>query len=426
MRPMLDHRGVSILLLDYILATSLLLVTEPQEWMFARKHEENDVCSLADSTNMSDTSGSNFLSSVAVTSSSQWRKIMYGEPMYPKRQVQSASSSGPSSPVSDAVPQTPTSPDSLAKVMHGVPVYPKLASTLSNLDVFPESDQIGEGIVSSTEPSRPTSPTADSIFFSAAGAEVPSRTYLDPTFYHEDDAERQVPSTLSRMPSSNPVQSYTAPTSPASEQTHTHDTPSLKQALRPRSTPPQAHVQELTVPPPLPGPSSPRAVRSPSLPPPQSQRRPSTARPLPRPPDASARGLRHTQSQQGLRSEKRSSYGQRALPSPPPLPPLSPLNVHRLGPVVDAGPIMQSPQRHTLFPSPISSAPPDLCSPANTSYPDNLFHSTHRHQKTPDQDDLARWMGVLGDTRRLSHDEVISTAPYDVPPPAYNSINFNE
>jgi len=411
---MLDHRGVSILLLDYILATSLLLVTEPQEWMFARKFEEHDVCSLADSVSMSDTSGSNFLSSAAVTSTSQWRKIMYGEPMYPKRQVQSASSSGPSSPISDTVPQTPTSPDSLAKVMHGVPVYPKLVSTLPNLDVFPESDQINEEFVSSTEPSRPTSPTADSIFFPAAGAGESS-------FYH-DDAERQVPSTLSRMTSSSPVQSYTAPTSPTSGQTH--DTPSLKQALRPRSTPPQAHVQELTVPP-LPGPSSARAVRSPSLPPSQPQRRPSTARPLPRLPVASARGLRHTQSQQGLRSEKRSSYGQRALPSPPPLPPLSPLNIHRLGPVVDAGPIMQSPQRQTLFHSPMTSAPHDLCAPTSTAYPDTLFHNTHRHQKTPDQDDLARWMGVLGDTRRFP-DDVISTAPYDVPPPAYDSINFNE
>ncbi len=411
---MLDHRGVSILLLDYILATSLLLVTEPQEWMFARKFEEHDVCSLADSVSMSDTSGSNFLSSAAVTSTSQWRKIMYGEPMYPKRQVQSASSSGPSSPISDTVPQTPTSPDSLAKVMHGVPVYPKLVSTLPNLDVFPESDQINEEFVSSTEPSRPTSPTADSIFFPAAGAGESS-------FYH-DDAERQVPSTLSRMTSSSPVQSYTAPTSPTSGQTH--DTPSLKQALRPRSTPPQAHVQELTVPP-LPGPSSARAVRSPSLPPSQPQRRPSTARPLPRLPVASARGLRHTQSQQGLRSEKRSSYGQRALPSPPPLPPLSPLNIHRLGPVVDAGPIMQSPQRQTLFHSPMTSAPHDLCAPTSTAYPDTLLHNTHRHQKTPDQDDLARWMGVLGDTRRFP-DDVISTAPYDVPPPAYDSINFNE
>ena len=405
--------------------------------MFAKNHEELDVPSFSDGAN--DTSGSNFLSGIAVTSTSQWRKVMYGEAMYPKRQVQSASSSGPSSPISDAVPPTPTSPDSLAQVMHGAPIYPKLASINPNQEVFPESDQISEGLDSTAEPSRSTSPTPDSVFFTAAGAEAPPHAYLDPSFYHEDRAKQQPSSTLPPMPLSNPVQCFTAPTSPALEQTSdARTTPSPARALRPRSTPPQAHVQEPSAPPPLPGPSSARAVRSPSLPPPQSQRRPSTARPLPRPPDAGFRALRHTQSQQGLRSsrEKRSSYGQRALPSPPPVPPLSPLNVHRLGPVVDAGPVtpqgqaffhspVTSPQGHAFFHSPITSPHHDLQSPTNTSYSDALY--PHRgHQKTPDQDAAARWMAVLGADRRLPDDDMISTAPYDVPPPAYSSINFNE
>ena len=417
---------MSTLLLDYILVTSMLLLTEPQEWMFIKNHDEQDASSFSDGAN--DTSGSNFLSGGAVTSTSQWRKIMYGEPMYPKRQVQSASSSGPSSPISDAVPPTPTSPDSLAQVMHGVPMYPKLASILPSQDSFPESDRISEGLVSTAEPSRSTSPTAESVFFTAPGAEAPPHEYLDSSFYLEDDVEQPLSSTL--PPMSNPVQSYTAPTSPAWEQpSNPRATPSLAQALRPRSTPPQAPVQEPSSPPPIPGPSCSRAVRSPSLPPPQSQRRPSTARPLPRPPDAPLRTLRHTQSQHGLRSsrEKRTSYSQRALPSPPPVPPLSPLNVHRLGPVVDAGPITQSPTGQTFFRSPITSTHHDLQSPSNTSYPHALYHDPrYGHQKTPDQDDVARWMTVLGTDRRAPDHGMISTAPYDVPPPAYNSINFNE
>ncbi|KAK2461082.1 hypothetical protein APHAL10511_006929 [Amanita phalloides] len=411
-RPMLGHRGVSIILLDYIIVTSMLLLTEPQEWMFTKRHEETGLTDV-------DAPRSNFLSGAAMTSTSQWRKIMYGEPIYPKRQTQSASSSGPSSPISDAVPSTPASPSTtLARVIHGVSLYPKF-------DLSPETNRIGEALGPSTELSGSVSPTVESDF-TATGSASPSRAYMDPPFYH-GGTDQILPPEHPRAP----VQSITAPTSPAVEPSfdgYPSPSNSIAQTYRARSTPPEAQGEDLSTPPPLPGPSSTRATRSPSLPPAQMERRPSTARPLPRPPDAGdvSREIRHTRSQQGLQNvrEKRSSYGQRALPSPPLLPPLSHLNAHRLGPVVDAGPVVVSPH---LYPQPVLHSPtstsPDLYSPAR---PGSASHGYDHHPKPPDQDDLERWMERIGASRRLPDDDAISTVPYDVPPPAYSSIDFGQ
>ncbi|KAK2465173.1 hypothetical protein APHAL10511_002804 [Amanita phalloides] len=65
----------------------MLLLTEPQEWMFTKRHEETGLTDVG-------APRSNFLSGAAMTSTSQRSKITaYGEPTYPKRQTQSASGS---------------------------------------------------------------------------------------------------------------------------------------------------------------------------------------------------------------------------------------------------------------------------------------------------------------------------------------------
>ncbi|KAL0564840.1 hypothetical protein V5O48_017197 [Marasmius crinis-equi] len=187
-RPMGIYRGVSLLLLDYLLVSALLLVTDLQEWMTVRKLEGDGESSSSGSKS----------ALVASTSALQWRKILYGEPLYPKPMPASSSTNQP--------PATPTSARHIAKIMFGKPLYPSLqtASSDSSLsfsdvsdsasgseneseteDPIPAGEEVAETGVQVAKLSEPPSPSAESVSYPLTTSIAPTHTYLDPLFYNE-------------------------------------------------------------------------------------------------------------------------------------------------------------------------------------------------------------------------------------------------
>ncbi|GAW10637.1 hypothetical protein LENED_012926 [Lentinula edodes] len=184
-RPMLVHQGVSILLLDYVMVTALLLTTDIQEWMVVQKHDGEVNHELPPEVSGSDDFGPRS-APPASTSALQWRKVLYGVPLYPKRQ----SSASTASHV-----RFPGNLNQIAKIVNGEPMYPSLYRESSSIDFSSsesESDQETESedildtrVQPSSTPSRAPSPSAESVLYPLTTASAPSHTYLDPSFYNE-------------------------------------------------------------------------------------------------------------------------------------------------------------------------------------------------------------------------------------------------
>lgn len=159
--PMLVHRGISVLLLDYLLVTSLLLVTDIQEWMVVKKYE-GDVSSISPLTRPP-----------TATSPSQWRKIIFGEPLFPRRASSSA--------ITLSRPQL--SSGQMANV-YGVR-SPGADITVS-FESDSEDDESDIEEVVQQPSTRPPSPSAESVCYPLMNTTAPAHTYLDPTFYAHD------------------------------------------------------------------------------------------------------------------------------------------------------------------------------------------------------------------------------------------------
>ncbi|KAF9073637.1 hypothetical protein BDP27DRAFT_1360237 [Rhodocollybia butyracea] len=388
-RPMMVHRGVSILLLDYLLVSSLLMVTDTHEWM-ARERES--ISSLAPDMPGSDDFGPRS-APPASTSALQWRKIIYGEPLYPKRQ----------SSASTASHRFPTHASRMAKILNGDPIYPTLRRRSSSTDFSSDSDSEsdqhttdGEDAVPadmrvrpSPTPPRAPSPSAESVLYPLTTASAPSHTYLDPLFYNEYGVP-PVPPLPAEYASSNSLASP-GPLSASGSRRRELPRPPSQQSLsrRSRSSPPR----------PIPhtAPSSPIGNNSGAAWSPD-RRRPSTdtiltrnesLRILPRPPpltsteaSSSHPPLRHSQSSirplnNRVREKRSSQYAQRTLP-----------------------------------PTPIAVSNPEWITGLRIrkrSHNDlnQWFNSTHDPLSGPD------------DNRRQSIFEAL-----DCPPPAYNSIEY--
>lgn len=395
-RPMLVHHSVSILLLDYLLVTSLLLVTDVQEWMVVKKHEDQVARISFPQARASDED-----TPITSTSASQWRKIIYGEPLYPKRLSHTASPPPP-----DNASLTPTSPDQMAKIIYGEPIYPTLRRSSADMLGSGVSDGYSDDESSLPYRSRPASPSTESIFYPLTNSSAPSHTYLDPLFYHESNAPpvppippRFVPSSGSRP--STPVSTTSSGRIrelPLVPQLPSRTRFSVRPATSHASLPSRGIEQPLTdspsaFPSPLPGRQRPWEIPFDRI---------QSSRPLPRTPsqgpiESSTRvhAIRHVQSQTYLSPqrprEKRASQQYRSLPPTPSAAVVPPVT-----PVEDAGAvqIVSQPQR--------------------------------RRRMQKDQDDDDAWMRSLTTSRarRPSTPEPAATV-FDVPPPAYNSINFD-
>ncbi|KAF9467465.1 hypothetical protein BDZ94DRAFT_1040410 [Collybia nuda] len=393
LRPMLVHHGVSLLLLDYLLVTALLLVTDVQDWMLVKKFEgrDSELSPLEGDGAAALKSGLGHVS----TSNLQWRKIMFGEPLFPKRSSRSSMSS-----TSDIVPRTPTSSEQMAKIVYGDPLYPTLSIRSTSPDISSsESDNEDDHMFFSPALTRPPSPSAESVYYPSSAPTAPPHTHLDPSFYIEHDippvppipAQYGTPGAgSSRGSSSRPSSSHSTASTRRLRELPIPPIPAL--VPRPRSTPPRSMTS--------PGTSEERAVisiahhslpASRRLPDPSTRSftSPSTSQPrqLPRPPSPSDSDGYNLQRQaplgrsrsQSVRSGEKwnSQHGPRSLPAPPTGSSASSNNVQD----------RRRRRRQTL--------------------------------KDPD-DDLTRW---------ITHPREYAPAPlsqttFDTPPPAYNSIDF--
>ncbi|KAJ7594551.1 hypothetical protein C8J56DRAFT_1161150 [Mycena floridula] len=238
-QPLLVHHGVSILLLDHLLLSSLLLVTDIQEWMVVKKYEED--ASPIDALTLG------VPQSAPATSSFQWRKIMLGEPIFPRRQ------SGTISPASDMPPPTPTTPSQMAKILYREPIYPSLkndscttVSEASDLEYSDDEELATSHQLSQPSPSRPPSPSAESVCYPLVNGSAPNHTYLDPMFYNDEQDVPPVPPLPSQYARNGRPGSSTGSTAGSTTSSgRTRELPRIPQGRsqdlppRSRSTPPR-------------------------------------------------------------------------------------------------------------------------------------------------------------------------------------------
>lgn len=396
-RPMLVHHGVSILLLDYLLVTALFLVTDSQQWAYSQVADslaEGDVVDL-----FPHASKPNNYS----TSDEQWRKIMYGEPIYPTRHPNSAHSS----PSSSSEPLTPTHQPPEEAIAFGHGRYQAERSS-SPAPSSSESEDVSEHVYFSPPTTRSQSPASESIFSPVSRGAAPSHTYLDPSYYNEDDHVPPVPPIPTHL-ISNTQMSHGPQSRPSSSDSNSSASPSARRLPevpvlppmpplipRPRSTPPRPrtspsvnHPTEAAS-----GPSVPVSGPSAASPRPRPHRR------LPQPPQTSAlsfhpddserpevgrvrtRSASHSHSVHECEKwQSHATYHQRSLPTPP----------TSSSQVVDA----------------VQSVPLSI---QHVVAEDGRL-VVHKEVDS----DIEHWVGDAGGPG----------AAYEMPPPAYNTINFS-
>ncbi|KAJ3866707.1 hypothetical protein EV359DRAFT_79324 [Lentinula novae-zelandiae] len=387
-RPMLVHQGVSILLLDYVMVTALLLTTDIQEWMVVQKHDGEVNHELPPEVSGSDDFGPRS-APPASTSALQWRKVLYGVPLYPKRQ----SSASTASHV-----RFPGNLNQIAKIVNGEPMYPSLYRESSSIDFSSsesESDQETESedildtrVQPSSTPSRAPSPSAESVLYPLTTASAPSHTYLDPSFYNEYGIPPVPPLPAEYVASRNLVSPVSASASrrprelprPPSQHSATH---------RSRSSPPRPHTS----------PSSPAEPYSADFSP--DRRRPSV---------------------DSTFLSRNNSQFQRTLPE---LPPISLQASTSHSPLrhsqSSTRPMNTRTREKRSSQCPRRTLPP---TPTAVSHPDWMTGLRIRKRS---HNELAQWFHNGHDsmpTRYDDHRQSMVFDALDCPPPAYNSLEF--
>ncbi|KAF8893576.1 hypothetical protein BD779DRAFT_1467893 [Infundibulicybe gibba] len=286
------YHGVSILLLDYLLITSMILVTDVREWMSVEKYEQQVLNVTLDTT------PEQTRSVATPTSELQWRKIAYGEPLFRKRSatLQPAPLLRPTfAPTNNTYRQAPFAPD---------------------LDFSSDSEDDND-----PQSLRSPSPSAESLFYPLTNSSAPSHIYLDPSFYGEGGAP-PVPVLPSKYRESRRRRGSHASDSTAPSPLQQLESPPEIAPLswnRSQSTPPESHSNQYLT---AAGPSSASGSRRSA----DNRTHSMNIRRLPQPPTQAATSqnstIRHVQSYSRLatplhKRDKRSSYGQRSLPQTP-------------------------------------------------------------------------------------------------------------
>ncbi|KAJ7497602.1 hypothetical protein FB451DRAFT_1550428 [Mycena latifolia] len=343
-RPMSMHNGVSLLLMDHLIVTAMLLVTDVQEWMLVQKYEGSSSDSAPSLPPLSASSSDLFDQppQSAPASASQWRKILYGEPLFPKRSPNSRTVS-----TTDLSAPLPTSAKQMAKIVYGDPIYPSLTSSpvtsIWDSDDSDDDDDLEawraqRGSYSTpspaspqTPPTRGVSPSAESVLY--PNGRPPSHGYMDPSYYAEDvPPVPQIPAQYaSSVSASTSSRGTTPPDSARSRALRDLPTPptplSDSRAHRSQSTPPREAVQPFGRRPSEPlflamAPASASSSSSSSAPPapPRLLTRSQSMklRQLPTPPTPTTPTSEGPPDRLRPRSQRRNSqYNQRSLPMPP-------------------------------------------------------------------------------------------------------------
>ena len=301
------HRGVSLLLLDYLLVTSLLLVIDIQE----ASKSDGDVSRISSMTTPAAPS--------LAASPSQWRKIIFGEPLFPRR------ASNPAVIPPPLRPQLASQSSTQVNTVHSVlPQIRGSSIDISASMLLLESDT--EADESDLEDPAPPSPSAESVATFITQPSAPAHVYLDPLFYAHDAPP--VPPIPSQYASENVARVSVASTSSTSQR-----------RVRILPQPPSVQRRSRSTPPPeSPSPRPSQDSSSSESRPSQRPSRPvvrtssiSSTRRLPVPPTPTTPGASTESSLQtptsalhpSLREKRVSMHGRRSLPPTPMSAPLS-------------------------------------------------------------------------------------------------------
>ncbi|KAL1723854.1 hypothetical protein EV715DRAFT_245418 [Schizophyllum commune] len=414
-----EHGGVSILLLDYLIATALLLVTDVQDWMVVRKYE-GPTLDVAPPEGLD---GETEMPHSHATSNRQWRKIIFGEPLYRKRSL-SADSLSSSTP-SDTVPTSPVLDDPVDIPPDGNPLNsptveqadesqadttqpPTPEVEASPVQTRPSSlvldFDLPAAATARPSPQAPPSPSAESICYPLANASAPAHMYLDPAFYGENDtpsvtsmsSDQGSPTSITRLERSISVPGRRA---------------GGGLAIRELPTPPREPAPPLDPSVWTPSPISPSTdtsdlmtfVRGPSS---ASSIRPSTAPGLADVPPLSP--LPRTTGASNIRRLPQ-------VPAPGPAEPLPDILHLRHRTQLDDNVVPVPREKRSSAPLQIRTLPlPPTPTATSAAVP-------HMPGPDPYKDEDAEWMRALTMNARPSAPRV-RTSLYDAPPPAYSTL----
>ncbi|KAH7910596.1 hypothetical protein BJ138DRAFT_1101735 [Hygrophoropsis aurantiaca] len=203
--PQLDHAGISLSLLDHIFVTAMLLVSEPEEWMTIAHHPTASEHPSTDALPIPKTA-----SLKTPASARQWRKIMYGEPLYPSLKTPCFDTGVPLPRADDAdvldisePAQLPTSIQQWRKIVYGEPLYPSLRPhSASGIDLPPRPNTAWDTASISSE----------SAYYPATPSSAPSTGFFDSSFF--EDSERNIPRINTNARYSSPLSLSPTPVSP--------------------------------------------------------------------------------------------------------------------------------------------------------------------------------------------------------------------
>ncbi|KAG6336635.1 hypothetical protein ID866_2474 [Astraeus odoratus] len=412
--PQLDHEGISLSFLDHLFVTALLLVTEPEDWMTVARHPTS-VDGVQVDTLLPPSSASVRMPA----SARQWRKIMYGEPLYPSLKTPSVDKSA--ADLNESV-NLSTSIRQWRKIVYGEPLYPSLRSrSADSLDLSARPRTAWDNASLSSE----------SACCPATPSSAPSTGFCDPSLLDESDwlvshinsDKRYVSSPCSFLPT---------PISPVPSSDHTPISPQT-------STLPRARRRELPHPPSAFNPPPPsmqpwlhRSRSSPRLSP-ENTRQAWGAEDRPR---TATTALLDDPDERQSHVSLSTSMRRRQLPSipsvkyPPQTPPSTGRRLsQRMLPQTPGSVGRVQSYTQTMSPRP---PPPRLTQPRSSATEQRGGEPGPLPRQEKDPRELIDWMRAVSSAhhRRLRKNEEDGSPNeedmlYDAPPPAYNTIDFS-
>ena len=424
--PQLDHEGISLSFLDHLFITALLLVTEPEDWMTVARHPTSFENASVDAILPPKSA-----SLRTPASTRQWRKIMYGEPLYPTLKTPAADKSA--TDLGELLNQS-TSVRQWRKIVYGEPLYPSLRPRSADSLELPRRPHTSWDNASiSSESAYPATPSS-----------APSTGFYDTSSFDESDphigvprinTDRQYiaspqslsPTATSPIPSSD-YMPFSPPTSPSPRTATRRELPHPPSAYHPPpSMQPWLHRSR----------SSPRLSPAPAT---TEQRRQWGSE------DTVLSGtpalLDDGDQVQGrnVTASPSASLRRRQLPTVPPqqTPPVVRRTSQRMLPPTPGSTPQSLPlgvgHRQVQSYSQTMPTPPPLRVPrprTGTDQPNGERGEqgrTRRQEKDPRE--LINWMRNFRSQRRVVEGDEdgqpgTDEALYDAPPPAYNAIDFS-
>lgn len=427
-RSLTAFHGVSLLLLDYLLVTSMLLMTDLQDWMLLHKPDDQPRPRTAQVSSADSTSSMPELSS---TSANQWRKLMYGEPLFPK--IASEARSRISAFTSSTTPSTPVFPDTPPSASVKLPSI----SSDQHEPTSTKSTPAGRTTYAVSTIAGSSNGRDDAFSFSEPRSRSPlmyqrpatsgGRSRVDPSYYNfsTEPPIPPLPSQFTGTPNRGPFASQpSTPVLSSFTSSSDHSIPPPESLLPRRRSSPLVDLVQMNI--------------SENTSPAESQDSHSVARPT-RNRMSRSDSINSTVST----ASRPGTSRRRPLPPPPPLPSLESSSSPSVRRIQSSNQLFVKPalpRDLTSPPRPQRSLPPTpndvlehhIVGPSRMQMSGDSDVSSRPRPpvvKTVPDDPILRWADSVNHPERDSPTGATpqaTTTMYDLPPPAYNTINFSK